>query len=222
MHDAWLRDEFEGLPYRVLLPEPYDVSRRYPLVLFLHGSGERGRDNARQLLHGVHHFADARVRAAHRCIVVAPQCPPESTWGGTWFGGPNETQARVVRLVAQLASRRTVDAGRIALLGASMGAIGGWEMLAHHRPLFASAVMLCGEPDVAWAERLEGFPVWSFHGAADELVKPGPTRAMHARLPPPARLTEYPGLGHDIWEAVFAEPGLYDWLLSPPGSTAAP
>lgn len=212
MSAAWHRDAFEGLPYRVLLPEPYDVSRRYPLVIFLHGSGERGRDNERQLLHGVHHFARPEVRRALPAIVVAPQCPPESSWGGTWFGGPNATQATVVRLVEDLCRRRTVDPERVLLVGASMGAIGGWELLAHHRERFAAALLLCGDPDVAWAERLRGFPVWSFHGGADDLVRPEHARALHAQLPPPARWTELPGLGHDIWEPVFTSPEVYAWL----------
>lgn len=209
---AWARDDFEGLPYRVLLPEPYDVQRRYPLVLFLHGSGERGRDNERQLRHGVHHFGRPRMRAAFPSIIVAPQCPEGSSWGGTWFGGPNATQATVVRLVAELSTRRTVDPSRVSLLGASMGAIGGWEILAQHRERFASAVLLCGEPDLAWAPRLAGFPVWSFHGSADAVVPPGPARALHALLPAPARYTELPGLGHDIWDAAFEDDRLAAWL----------
>lgn len=214
MFDAWDRDAFDGLPYRFLLPEPYDVGRRYPLVLFLHGSGERGTDNERQLLHGVRHFERPAVRHGFPAIVVAPQCPPNESWGGTWFGGPNATQARVVRLLGELAGRKTVDPARLHLVGASMGAIGGWEVLALHRERFASALLLCGDPNVEWADRLHGFPVWSFHGGADDLVRPHNARALHARLPPPAQYTELPGLGHDIWEPVLGDDRVYAWLFS--------
>ena len=204
---AWVPDHVAGLPAQVQLPPGYGPNRRWPLVVFLHGSGERGTDNQAQLRHGVRHFAGLEA------IVVAPQCPKDDSWGGTWFGGPTRTQAAVVALVALLRERTTVDPARVVLVGCSMGAIGGWEILANHPGVFGAATLLCGEPDPAWAPALRGQRIWSFHGDADPVVPIGPARALHAQLPPPARFTALPGLGHDIWDAALGQPGLFDWLL---------
>ena len=207
MTGGWLEDRFANLPARVRLPSGYGPDRRWPLIVFLHGSGERGVDNQSQLLHGVHHFAGLEA------IVVAPQCPREDSWGGTWFGGPTRSQAAVIELVAMLRLRQTVDPRRVVLVGASMGAIGGWEILAKHPGVFDAAALLCGEPDLAWEPLLRGQKIWSFHGEADDVVPIGPARELHQRLPPPARFTALPGRGHDIWDPVLGNPELYRWLL---------
>lgn len=204
---AWADDRFEGLPVRIQLPAGYGPHRRWPLIVFLHGSGERGSDNQGQLKHGAAHFAGLDA------IVVAPQCPKDDSWGGTWFGGPTRSQGAVVAIAALMRKRVTVDPRRVFLVGCSMGAIGGWEILANAPDTFDAAVLLCGEPDVAWAPRLVGRRIWSFHGDADPVVPIGPARAVHAQLPPPARFTALPGLGHDIWDAALTHPGLFDWLL---------
>ncbi len=203
----WLEDRFADLPSRVQLPADYAPNKRWPLVVFLHGSGERGDDNTSQLTHGVQHFAGLDA------IVVAPQCPRDDTWGGTWFGGPTRSQAAVISLVALLRSRQTVDPARVVLIGASMGAIGGWEILAKHKGVFTAAALLCGEPDLAWEPLLRGQRIWSFHGESDDLVPIGPARALHQMLPSPARFTAIPGRGHDIWAPVLGDPGLYQWLF---------
>jgi predicted peptidase len=204
---TWLEDRWAGLPVRVQLPRDYQPTRRWPLVVFLHGSGERGDDNRSQLAHGVRHFEGLDA------IVAAPQCPREDSWGGTWFGGPSRTQAAVVQLVGELRAKHTVDPKRVVLIGASMGAIGGWEILARHPGVFDAAALLCGEPDVAWAPLLQGQRIWSFHGEADQVVPIDKARALHQLLPAPARFTSLPGRGHDIWD-VLARADLYRWLLS--------
>jgi predicted peptidase len=204
---SWLEDTIAGLPVRVQLPRGYEPTRRYPVIVFLHGSGERGNDNRSQLKHGVQHFAGLDA------IVVAPQCPADDSWGGTWFPSPARAQAAVVQLVAELRTRRTVDPKRVVLIGVSMGAIGGWEILAKHPGVFDAAALLCGEPDLAWAPLLMGQRIWSFHGEADPLVPIGKARALHQRLPAPARFTALPGRGHDIWD-VLSDSELYRWLLA--------
>lgn len=203
---SWAFDAFAGLPARVQLPAGYGPHRRWPLIVFLHGSGERGDDNQAQLRHGAGSFAGVEA------IVVAPQCPAGDSWGGTWFGGPTRSQAAVVAMVRELRGRQSVDPKRVVLVGCSMGAIGGWEILANHPGTFDAAVLLCGEPDVAWAPKLRGQRIWSFHGDADPVVPIGPARDLHALLPPPAQFTPMPGRGHDIWDAL-STPGLFAWLL---------
>jgi pimeloyl-ACP methyl ester carboxylesterase len=152
----WEEEVFADLRYRVLLPHDYSPEKKYPLVVFLHGSGERGSDNVAQLTKGVGAFNTRHVRARFPCIVVAPQAPAGGSFGGAWYPGLWATQDAVARLTRELSGRRTVDVERMYLAGLSMGAIGGWELLVRHPGLFAAAMLVCGEPKVAWAEALSG------------------------------------------------------------------
>lgn len=210
----WLEDTIAGLRCRVLLPEPYRPhEQRYPLVVSLHGSGERGRDNVRQLQNGLDVF-EARTRP---CIVVAPQLDGEETFGGSWYGGETNGQRRTIALVRELASRRSVDPTRIYGVGFSMGAIGLWDVLVRHPGLFAAAVLVAGDLDVSACASLTSFPLWSIHGAADDLVKPDADRAFASLVQQRggiARYTELDGVGHDVWRPAFAHEPLWDWLFA--------
>jgi predicted peptidase len=214
----WLSDSMAGLPCRVLLPEPYEPQRvQYPLVVFLHGSGERGTDNGLQLKNGIRAFEAPERRRRFPCIVVAPQCPKDDTFGGSWYGGTSRTQQAVISLVRELSTRRSVDARRVSLLGFSMGAIGLWAMLERAPGLFAAAVPIAGDLDVERARDLVNFPLWAFHGERDELVPNTNTRAFAAlaqKLGGLARYTEFPGVGHDAWGPTFARDELYEWLFA--------
>jgi predicted peptidase len=214
----WEHDRFEGLPSRVLLPHDYQPARhRYPLVVFLHGSGERGDDNHAQLRLGVQGFNTQAVRARHPAIVVAPHCPREQSWGGLWYGGSTPVQEAVIRLARGLAQKQSVDPRRVYLAGLSMGAIGGWDLLVRAPGLFAAALLVCGDPDPANAEALRDLPIWSLHGDADDAVLPDNDRAIAARfaaLGAKARYTELAGVGHEAWDPVFDDPQVYDWLFA--------
>ncbi len=214
----WLPDVFQGLPARVLLPEPYEPQRvQYPLVVFLHGSGERGTDNAAQLKNGIRAFEEPSVRAKHPAIVVAPQCDTDDTFGGSWYGGTSRTQRAVVAMVRELVTRRSVDPRRVSLVGFSMGAIGAWDLVLRHRELFACAVPIAGDLEPSSAQDLLHFPLWAFHGEKDELVSNVNVRAMDAlmrRLGGIARYTELPGEGHDIGGKVLARADLQEWLFA--------
>jgi predicted peptidase len=215
---GWLSDSMAGLPCRVLLPEPYEPQRvQYPLVVFLHGSGERGTDNARQLKNGIRAFEAPERRHRFPCIVVAPQCPVDDTFGGSWYGGTSRTQSAVIALVRELTARRSVDGRRVYLVGFSMGAIGSWAMLERAPGLFTAAVPISGDLDVERARDLVRFPLWAFHGEHDELVSNTNIRAFAAlsqQLGGLARYTEFPGVGHDAWQPTFARDDLYAWLFS--------
>jgi predicted peptidase len=207
----WLLDWHEGLPYRVALPPGYDPRRRYPVVVYLHGSAERGGDTVRHLNNGVDLFVGQPL------IAVAPQCPRSDTFGGSWYGGDSLTQRRVVHLIRALGQRRSVDANRVSLVGFSMGAIGTWALLERERELFCAAVPISGDLDPSTAHLYEGIPIWAFHGARDRLVSPEAIRAVAAQLrgrSPSFRYTEYPDEGHDAWRRALAEPELLPWLLS--------
>ncbi len=207
----WDLATHEGLPYRFLLPAGYSpLDTQYPLVVYLHGSGERGDDTEAHLKNGV------QTLASWPAIVVAPQCPKTDTWGGSWYGGESATQRKVVSLVRDLSARRSVDASRVSLIGYSMGAIGAWDILLRARELFAAAVPIAGDlsPDTALA--LADFPLWAFHGELDKLVQNTASRKvaeLMAARPSKFRYTEFPGVGHDAWRGAFAHPDLQGWLL---------
>lgn len=204
---TWELDHHHGLPYRCLLPPGYDAGRRYPLVVYLHGSAERGDDTHAHLGNGVD------TLAGHELIAVAPQCPRGDTFGGSWYGGESATQRKVVALVRALSERRSVDAQRISCIGYSMGAIGLWDLLVRHPGLFAAAVPIAGDLEPSSARALSGFPIWAFHGERDELVSNRAIREVAALLPPPFRYTELEGVGHDSWRGAFETPELLPWLL---------
>jgi predicted peptidase len=214
----WEHDALAGLPTRVLLPHGYQPARFvYPLVVFLHGSGERGGDNEAQLRLAVQGFNSPSVRARHPAIVVAPQAPVGSNWGGTWYGGHTAGQAAAIELARTLAARSSVDRERIYLVGISMGAIGGWDLLARAPGLFAASLLVCGEPDPDNAAALRDVPIWSLHGGADDAVRPDADREMARRIAALGgrlRYSELDGVGHAAWDPVFADPAVYDWLFA--------
>lgn len=200
---SWDRAELQGLKYRFHHPGP----GQWPVILFLHGSGERGDDNASHLKNGV------ELLAAWPAIVVAPQCPRDTSWGGSWYGGPTPQQAQVVELVKELAGRASVDAGRISVVGFSMGAIGGWELVARHRALFSAFVPIAGDVEVESAKGLSGFPIWAFHGGDDPAVPHTNIREI-AKRGYVTKYTEFPGVGHLAGQPALSTPHLQEWLLA--------
>ena len=209
---AWDHDRLQGLPCRVLLPRGYDPQRRYPLVLSLHGSGERGDDNVRQLQNGLRAFEEPWLRA-HAPIVVAPQIPKGQTFGGSWYGGAAPLQQTVVDIACELAAKQSVDEDRVYGVGFSMGAIGFWDIFVRFKGVFAAGVVIAGDVDVDAARALQGFPLWAVHGADDALVPPDNTRRVDAILTAPFRYTEVRGAGHGVWSQAFAQPTLWTWLF---------
>lgn len=216
----WLDESIGGLPCRVLLPQRYEPhTHRYPLVLSLHGSGERGNDNWAQLRNGLEIFEQRRTGDAG--IVVAPQLPKGMTWGGSWYGGESAGQRTLVALAKELRGRGSVDPDRIYGVGFSMGAIGLWDILVRNPGLFAAAVLVAGDLEVERAAPLTAFPLWAIVGGRDDVVPPDNTREF-ARLVERrggiAKVTEIAAAGHDVWRAAFAYAPLWDWLFAQRGS----
>lgn len=215
MTTAWLEDQLGGLPCRVLLPVHYEPrARRYPLVVSLHGSGERGTDNQAQLTNGLSVFATLREKHPH--VVVAPQLPPDETWGGSWYGGETAGQRMLVAIVRELRGRGSIDPHRVYGVGYSMGAIGLWDILARHPGLFTAAVLVAGDLDLARSSALTNVPLWAIVGGRDTVVPPDNTRAF-ARLVGDhdvAKVTEIAGAGHDVWRTAFAHEPVWEWLFA--------
>ena len=221
----FLRREFVSsagiLPYR-LLPNPTAIAQ--PLVLFLHGAGERGTDNEAQLRHLVAFFARPETRERFPCLALVPQCPMGRRWVECdWSAAhhaqpdtPSEPLALVLALLEQALADPLVDARRVYALGISMGGYGVWDIAARRPDLFAAAVPICGGGDETRADALRDLPVWAFHGARDGVVPVARSRNMVAALRAAGacvRYTEYAGTGHDCWNPAGREPDLLPWLF---------
>lgn len=214
-----------SLPYRLLRPKDYDASRRYPLVIFYHGAGERGDDNVKQLVHGMNDFASDDVMAKYPCFVIAPQCPNGVQWVDTpWSADahtmpekPTEPMRLSLELITSLQSELSIDANRLYVTGLSMGGFGVWDAIQRQPKRFAAAVPICGGGDPAFAKQLVQFPIWAFHGEADTAVKPKRSRDMVAALKAAGgspKYTEYPGVGHNSWAATYANREMYARLFA--------
>src|SRR5947209_5794838 len=182
--------ELDGhkLPYRLLKPAMIEDGKKYPLVIFLHGAGERGTDNEKQLVHGVPQFVANREK--YPCFLVAPQCPDGKKWVEVDWSADSHTQPKepgevgklAIGLIEQSIKDRPVDPKRVYLTGLSMGGYGTWDILARRPELFAAAAPVCGGADEATAAKIKDIPIWVFHGAKDTAVKPARSRNMVAAL----------------------------------------
>ena len=215
--------------YRVWLPPHYSKVHHWPVVLYLHGSSERGDDNVRQLANGLP-VQLASHAALYKCIVVIPQCHD----GEEWYG-EMETQA-LAALEATIREFRG-DRRRVYLTGVSMGGAGTWYLARHRR--WAALIPVCGEvsrqpndpfpvdlppdlarivgahdPFAAMAEAIGPAPVWAFHGSHDSVIPVTESRSMTAALGKTARYTEFKDAGHAIWGRVYADPNVVRWMLA--------
>ena len=220
--DATTGDE---LPYRLLLPaEP--SAQPLPLVVFLHGAGERGRDNLAQLENGVAELlATDAQRAAFPCFYLVPQCPLGQRWVEVdWDADTHKTPEQpsrplrlLLRLLDRLRADPRVDSRRVYLLGLSMGGFGVWDVMCRRPHDVAAAVSICGGGDESQAARLVNIPQWVFHGALDPVVSVERSRNMVAALQKAGgqpRYTEYATALHNAWVFALAEPALLPWLWS--------
>lgn len=226
--------DFE-LPYRLLKPKSVEEGQQYPLAIFLHGAGERGTDNAIQLVHGMNDFASDAIMDKYPAFVIAPQCPAERKWvevdwtleSHTIPAEPSLPLAATFALIDQFLAEQPVDSSRVYITGLSMGGYGAWDALARQPELFAAAAPICGGGDPATAGRFKHVPIWAFHGELDTAVKPKRSREMIEALREAGgepKYTEYKEVGHNSWTQTYADPALYEWLFSrrrPPPASAS-
>lgn len=213
------------LHYRLLKPADYDATKKYPLVIFLHGAGERGADNFVQLKHGMINFANDEGMKKYPCFVLAPQCPTGSKWVNVDWGAAKhempETPASPMRLtievVQKLSQEFSLDPSRFYITGLSMGGYGTWDAIQRKPEMFAAAIPICGGGDPKFAKQMSSVPIWAFHGDKDTAVKVERSRDMIQALKDAGaspKYTEYPGVGHDSWTATYKNPEVLDWLFA--------
>lgn len=193
--------------YLLHLPAGYENQKRkrWPLVLFLHGAGERGADLELVKTHGPPKLVAAGQQFPF--ILVSPQCRDDEWWDVETLTALLDTLARQYR----------VDPKRIYVTGLSMGGYGAWALALAYPDRFAAIVPICGGGRTLLAKKIARLPIWAFHGAQDDTVPLEQSKRMIAALRragnKQARLTIYPDAGHDSWTETYANPALYRWLL---------
>lgn len=213
------------LPYQILKPENYDAAKKYPLVIFLHGSGDRGDDNKAQLKWGGSLFPGQDVREKFPAFVIFPQCPRDQKWVEIGWSveapvapaDPGATQKLLIALIDKVAGEFSIDPDRHYLTGLSMGGFGTWDLIVRHPGRWAAAAPICGGGDKTKAAAAKGIPVWAFHGDADGVVKVERTIEMVAALKAAngsVAQTIYPGVGHNSWSLAFAEANFLPWMFA--------
>lgn len=196
-----------GYSYQLFIPRQLSTlkDRRWPLMIFLHGSGERGEDIARVKIHGPPKVADRNPDFPF--ILISPLLPANEDWDFA------KLDAILDRALATL----PVDRSRVYLTGLSRGGHASWRWAAAQPGRFAAVAPVAGRGDPAAACALKDKPVWAFHGDRDDVVVPegsfAMVRAIRACGGQP-RLTIYPDLGHNAWDPAYDDPALYFWLLS--------
>mgnify|MGYP000899161786 CR=1 FL=1 len=220
----------DTLPYRLLLPENYNPSKKYPLVFFLHGAGERGNDNEKQLVHGAKLFLKEEVRTDYPAIIVFPQCPQNSFWsnvdfkmenGKRIFGFKAEGEPTLAMKMAQellyfILQEYPVNNKRVYAGGLSMGGMGTFEIVRRNPKLFAAAFPICGGGEPSPASVMKKTKWWVFHGGKDDVVPPELSEKMVDALKAikaAVKFTLYPDANHNSWDPAFAEPELLSWLF---------
>ncbi len=222
-------NEGDTLRYRLARPQvEIPFGERVPVVVLLHGAGERGNDNRRQLVHVAEDFIRREVRYKYPCFIVAPQCP-EGAW---WSSGNYDYQSReqrydssttvqqelIMEVVERLIAEENGDPSRVYITGLSMGGAGTWDMLAHYPNRFAAAIPICGPTSKQFAEYIPDLPIWVFHGADDSVVSVTDSRSIVAALRQQGKeviYTEFEGVDHNSWDYVYADQlFVLDWLFA--------
>jgi predicted peptidase len=193
----------------LFVPHDYKGDQAYPLIIFLHGSGETGTDGVKQTKVGLGPAVEKQEKA-FPALVIFPQSHKR-----TWKADSDDGQ-RVLAILDQVQKEYKVDAKRVYLTGLSMGGAGTWSLAAAHPGKWAAIVPICGFGDPASAEKIRHLPCWCFHGDADKAVKVEKSREMIEALKKTGsqpKYTEYPGVGHNSWDKAYGTAELYDWLL---------
>lgn len=222
--------EGDTLNYRILYPHDFDENKRYPLVLFLHGRGESGADNEKQLTHGGMLFLDSLHK--YPAVVIFPQCPETDFWakvgqsrkddGSFQFEfltgqPPTPSLTAVMDLLGQELDKPYIDENRLYVSGLSMGGMGVFELLWRMPEKIAAAAPICGGGAPEMASAMADIPIWIFHGMKDDIVLPRHSIRMLKAIQREgglAKITLYPDANHNSWDPALSEPAFLPWMFS--------
>lgn len=200
---------FEGenfvLNYLLYLPDNYDNTENFPLVLFLHGSGERGDDIEKVKTHGPPKLISHGEK--FNFILVSPQCPENKRWDAD----------QLSLLLDEIEKKYKVDKNRIYVTGLSMGGYGAWKIAQTYPDRFAAIIPVCGGGDFLNACVIKHLPIWVFHGSLDKVVSIQESERMVnalRRCNGNVKFTVYPEATHDSWTETYNNPAVYEWMLS--------
>ena len=217
----------ETLSYRILYPKDYDINKEYPLVLFLHGAGERGSDNEKQLSHGASLFLDSIQRNDYPAIVIFPQCPAEKTWSPRIINYVDNERVfsfkkkalrpsfLVKKLMNEVRKKEAVNKNEIYIMGLSMGAMGTFDMCMRHPRFFRAAVAICGGADNEQLRKIKHMPIRIYHGDKDDVVSVKHSRTAYEKLKSlgaNVEYIEYKDINHESWNNAFQEEDFLIWL----------
>jgi MYXO-CTERM domain-containing protein len=212
------------LAYRLFKVKNPTAGTKYPLILFLHGAGERGDNNTAQLMAnmGAKVWATDDNQAKHAAYVIAPQCPADKQWVDTpWAEGSymldnvpvSDQLTTALEIADEVAEEFMTDPARQYITGLSMGGFGTWDAIMR----FAAAIPVCGGADPTKADLLKDLPIWTAHGDMDTVVPLQGTQDMVAALMTAGsdvQYSEYPGVGHDAWTPTYGNQAIIDWLFT--------
>jgi len=205
-----IEDEID-LKYLFFLPKDYSNAKKttWPLILFLHGMGERGDDLELVKIHGIPKIV--KTQEDFPFIAISPQCPIEYVWTD------KKMLQALESLVLKIIKNYRIDKTRVYVTGLSMGGYGTWALAVRRPDLFAAAVPICGGGDPATVNVLKNLPIWVFHGGLDKVVLAEESEKMVRALEKAGgkvRYTLYPEAYHDSWTETYDNSALYDWMLS--------
>jgi len=220
-----------SMPYRLFIPDGYNANTSYPIVLYLHGAGDRGTDNNSPLngSRGASLWAEVANQASFPCFVVAPQCPANKQWVNTnWSLGsysitniPMSDELKMVKdIIETLETQYNIDASRLYITGLSMGGYGTWDFILRYPTMFKAAIPICGAGDPSKASLISAIPLRVFHSSDDPIVPVAGSREMVNAINavgPNTRTefyTEYANQGHESWVNAYNSPDLVNWLFT--------
>jgi len=225
-------DKKDTIAYRILFPENFDPTKKYPVLFFLHGRGESGNDNEKQLANGGKLFLKDEVRKQFPAIIVFPQCSADSYWANVKItpdstgkrhfdfvkgGAPTKAMKALLGMIDNLLDKPYINKNQVYAGGLSMGAMGTYELLRRKRKTFAAAFAICGGDNLANVQKYKHVPLWIFHGGKDDVVNPTFSIAIANQLKivgKEVKFTFFPDANHNSWDSAFAEPQFLAWLFS--------
>ncbi len=215
----------ETFAYRMSVPQFPEPGKLYPLILFLHGSGECGTDNLLQIKAGLPTLMATLLKRPEPVIVVATQCQNGNWWVKQLAREENYAMSKepaaslevALAICHHVVATRQADTNRLYITGLSLGGFGTWDAIQREPKMFAAAIPICGGGDIRRVQGLKKLPIWVFHGTVDKSVAVACSRRMVQALKQAGnrkvRYTEYENAAHDVWDRTYANPEVLDWLL---------